>query len=201
MTGLFPDQPWSWVAAIGFLVFLVSSYMKIATLEHELSLRPRLRADARDGPDTLRIIPVAEPAGEGGRMQVTHEGLFRMIRVEASAFVTNCVVRVVRLRRGGADVSGFAPCGLRWFGSDGAGADSQDFVGTHYVLLLYRRPGRREWELQAPVRDRTGARFLYEPGDYEVQLLVSAPNVPRSVTIRGALHVGALFDDVTFHPQ
>lgn len=201
MTGLFSDQRWSWFAAIAFLVFLVSTYMKITALERVIHFQPRLRADARDSPDTLRIIRVAEPVGEAGHMKVTHDGLFKMIRVEASALVTSCVVRVVGLRQGGTDVPGFVPCGLRWFGLDGPGAEKRDFVGTHHVLLLYRRPTRPDWELQAPVREGVGARVLYDPGDYEVQILVSAPNVSRPLAIRGLLHVGAIFDDVTFSPQ
>ena len=36
--------------------------------------------------------------------------------------------------------------------------------------------------------------------DYEVQILVSAPNVQWPRTIRGVLHVGANFDDVSFSP-
>jgi hypothetical protein len=199
--GLLPSERWSWLAAVAFFVFLVSSYVRLSSLEAELNLRPRLRADARDSPETVRIIPVAEPVGERGQMQVTHNGLFKMIRVEASAFVTGCVVRVVGLRQAGTDVPGFVPCGLRWFGSDGAGAEQRDFVGTHFALLLLRRPTARMWELQAPVRDGTGARFIYEPGDYEVQILVSAPNVQWPRTIRGVLHVGTAFDDVTFSPQ
>lgn len=199
--GMLPSESWSWFAAIAFLVFLVASYVRLSALETEINLRPRLRADARDGPETVRIIPVAEPVGERGLMQVTHNGLFKMIRVEATAFVTGCVVRVVGLRQGGTDVPGFAPCGLRWFGADGEGAERKDFVGTHYALLLLRRPTSRVWELQAPLRDGTGPRFVYEPGDYEVQILVSAPNVQWPRTIRGVLHVGANFDDVSFSPS
>src|SRR5207249_2987557 len=81
---------------------------------------------------------------------------------------------------------------------DGEGADCKSFLGRDFVLLLDRRAARSEWQLQAAVREGRGARFWYEPGEYEVKLMVSAENALRDQVVSGVLRVGPELDDVKF---
>ncbi|HYY74042.1 MAG TPA: hypothetical protein VE662_04405, partial [Solirubrobacterales bacterium] len=85
---------------------------------------------------------------------------------------------------------GVRPHALRGFGRDGEGADCKSFLGRDFVLLLDRRPARPEWQLQAAVREGTGARVWYEPGEYEVKPMVSADNALRDHVVSGVLRVG-----------
>ena len=42
------------------------------------------------------------------------------------------------------------------------------------------------------------SRFWYEPGEYEVKLMVSAENALRDQVVSGVLRVGPGLDDVKF---
>lgn len=103
-----------------------------------------------------------------------HDGFLRLFTVQATAFVKNYTVRVNDVRQNGHTCDGFVPTPLRWYGADGPGSELRSFQGRG-----------------------TGARLRFEPGDYEVDLIVLAENVPPHPLITGVLRVGEQPDEVT----
>ena len=196
VSGLFPRVPWAALALAGFAVFVAVTYFTITKLEAQLLAQPRVRLDISEAPGNSRTIPMLQRQ-PGGRLAHTHDGFLRLFTVQATAFVKNCTVRVNDLRHHGYTCDGFVPTPLRWYGADGPGSELRSFQGRDYVLFLYRQPTERWWELQAPVREGTGVRLRYEPGDYEVDLVVLAENVPPHPLITVRLRVGEKPDDVT----
>jgi hypothetical protein len=195
--GLFPGVPWPVVALLGFIVFSAVSYVTIAGLEARLNTQPFIRLDASDNEWNNRALELEEP-DPTTRMVAAHGEFYKLVTVYASAYVKRCVVKVNNLSQDGQTCRGFVPGTLRWFGRDGQGAESKNFFGRDFALLLSRRPDRQKWQLQAPVRDGRGARFWYDPGEYEVELMVSAENAFRAHRIAGVLKIGPRFDDVNF---
>ena len=196
ISGLLPRVPWAVLALLGFAVFVAVTYATLTKLEGQLLTRPRLRLDISDAPGNCRSVPMLERQPDG-RLAHTYDGFLRLLTVQATTFVKNCAVRVSDLRQNGYTCDGFIPTSLRWYGADGPGSDLRSFQGRDFALFLYRRPAETWWELQAPVRERTGARVRYEPGEYEVELIVLAENVPPHPLIKGTLRVGEKPDDVT----
>lgn len=195
VSGLAPRVPWAALALVGFSVFVAFTYFILSHLEADFLARPRLRLDISDAPGNRRTVPSLERQPDG-RLAHTAEGFVRLLTVHATAFVKNCMVRVSDLRQNGYTCDGFVPTVLRWYGADGPGSELRSFQGRDFVLFLYRRPPETWWELQAPVREQ-GTRLRYEPGEYEVDLVVLAENVPPHPLITGMLRVGAKPDDVT----
>jgi hypothetical protein len=196
--GLLPEVPWPLVALLGFFAFSAASYATIARLESQLNVKAVIRLDASDNESNNRIIEIMEPDPVTRRLAHTHDAFFKLLTVTATPHARACTVKVNNLSQNGQTCPGFVPTALRWFGREGEGADCKHFVGRDFVLLLDRRAGKREWQLQGPVREGTGARFWYEPGEYEVELLVSAENALRDRRVAGVLRVGAELDDVKF---
>jgi hypothetical protein len=196
LSGLLPRVPWTLLALVGFGVFVAATYVTLTRLEAQLLARPRLRLDISDTPGNRRTVPMLERQPDG-RLARTQEGFLRLFTVQATAFVRNCVVRVSDLRKNGYTCDGFVPTSLRWYGADGPGSELRSFQGRDFVLFLHRWPADTWWELQAPVREGTGIRLRYEPGEYEVDLIVLAENVPPHPLITGTLRVGVNPDDVS----
>lgn len=196
VSGLWPRFPWSVLALIGFIVFVTATYIILTRLEAQLLARPRVRLDISDTPGNRRTVPMLERQGDG-RLTRAQDGFLRLFTVQATAFVKNCVVRVSDLRKNGYTCEGFVPTSLRWYGADGPGSELRSFQGRDFVLFLHRAPTDAWWELQAPVREGTGMRLRYEPGEYEVDLIVLAENVPPHPLITGTLRVGNNPDDVS----
>ncbi|MGH7312675.1 MAG: hypothetical protein ACREJV_05840 [Candidatus Rokuibacteriota bacterium] len=196
VSGLVPRVPWAALALVGFVVFVAATYVTLTKLEALLLARPRVRLDILAVPGNSRTIPMLERQ-PGGRLAHTQDGFLRLFTVHATSFVKNCTVRVNDLRHHGYTCDGFVPTPLRWYGADGPGSELRSFQGRDFVLFLYRQPAETWWELQAPVRGGTGVRLRYEPGDYEVDLIVLAENVPPHPPITGTLRVGENPDDVT----
>jgi hypothetical protein len=196
--GILPEVSWPLVALLGFLIFSVASYATIANLEAQLNTKAFFRVDASDNARNNRIIEIMEPDPVTRRLGHTHDAFFKLVTVHATSYARRCTVKVSYLSQNGQTCPGFVPTALRWFGRDGEGADCKSFLGRDFVLLLDRRPARPQWQLQAAVREGTGAQFWYEPGEYEVELMVSADNAPRDHVVAGVLRVGPQLDDVTF---
>jgi hypothetical protein len=196
--GLLPEVSWPLVALLGFFIFSAASYGRIVDLEAQLNAKAFLRVDASDNNTNNRIIGIMEPDPDTRRLVHTHDAFFKLVTVHATSQARSCMVKVNNLSQNGQTCPGFVPGGLRWFGRDGEGADCKSFVGRDFFLLLDRHPGRREWQLQAPVREGTGARLSYEPGEYEVELMVTAENALCDQIVAGVLRVGAELDDVKF---
>ena len=196
--GILPDISWPLVAALGFCIFSAASYATIANLEAQLNTKAFLRVDASDNESNNRIIEIMEPDATTRRLVHTDDAFFKLVTVHAMSYVRSCTVKVTNLSQNGQTCPGFVPSALRWFGRDGEGADCKSFLGRDFVLLLDRRPARPEWQLQAAVREGTGARFWYEPGEYEVKLMVSAENALRDQVVSGVLRVGPGLDNVKF---
>ena len=196
VSGLFPRVPWAALALAGFAVFVAVTYITFTKLEAQLLARPRVRLDVSDAPGNSRTIPMLERQ-PGGRLTYTQEGFLRLFSVHATSFVKHCTVRVNDLRRNGYTCEGFVPTALRWYGADGPGSELRSFQGRDFVLFLSRQPGETWWELQAPVREGPGAHLRYEPGDYQVDLIVLAENVPARPLITAIVRVGEKPDDVT----
>jgi hypothetical protein len=196
--GLFPEIPWTLAALLGFFVFSGVSYLTIASLEAQLNAKPVIRVDASDNERNNRIIEIMEPDPATRRMVHAHDAFFKLVTVYATSYAKSCTVKVTRLSQNGQPCPGFVPSALRWFGRDGEGAESKNFFGMDFVLLLSRRPDRPEWQLQAPLREGTGARLWYGPGEYEVELMVSAENTLRVHVVSGVLSIGPKFDEINF---
>jgi hypothetical protein len=196
--GILPAVPWPLVAALGFFIFSAASYATIATLEAQLNTKAFLRVDASDNESNNRSIEIMEPDPVTRRLVHTHDAFFKLVTVHATSYARSCTVKVDNLSQNGQTCPGFVPSALRWFGRDGEGADCKSFLGRDFVLLLDRRSVRPEWQLQATVREGTGARVWYEPGEYEVKLMVSADNALRDQVVSGVLRVGPRLDDVKF---
>ena len=196
--GILPDISWPLVAALGFFIFSAASYATIANLEAQLNTKAFLRVDTSDNESNNRIIEIMEPDATTRRLVHTDDAFFKLVTVHAMSYVRSCTVKVTNLSQNGQTCPGFVPSALRWFGRDGEGADCKSFLGRDFVLLLDRRAARSEWQLQAAVREGTGARFWYEPGEYEVKLMVSAENALRDQVVSGVLRVGPGLDNVKF---
>ncbi|MGH7310951.1 MAG: hypothetical protein ACREK6_19910 [Candidatus Rokuibacteriota bacterium] len=186
VSGLFPRVPWAALALVGFCVCVAVTYVTLAHLEAEVLARPRVRLDISGAPSNSRTVPLLERQPDS-RLARTHDGFLRLFTVQASSFVKNCTVRVNDVRQNGYTCAGFVPTPLRWYGADGPGAELRSFQGRDYVLFLYRQPPETWWELQAPVREGMGVRLRFEPGDYEVDLVVLAENAPPHPLITGRL--------------
>ena len=196
--GILPVISWPLVAALGFFIFGAASYATIANLEAQLNIKAFLRVDASDNESNNRIIEIMESDATTRRLVHTHDAFFKLVTVHAMSYVRSCTVKVTNLSQNGQTCPGFVPSALRWFGRDGEGADCKSFLGRDFVLLLDRRSARPEWQLQAAVREGTGVRFWYEPGEYEVKLMVSAENALRDQVVSGVLRVGPGLDNVKF---
>jgi hypothetical protein len=184
------------LALVGFCVYVAVTYLTLTHLEAEALARPRLRLDISSAPGNNRTVPLLERQPDGSLAR-TQDGFLRLFTVQATALVKNCTVRINDLRQNGYTCDGFVPTSLRWYGADGPGSELRSFQGRDYVLFLYRPPTETWWELQAPVRDGTRARLRFEPGDYEVDIIVLAENVSAHPLITGALRVGERPDEVT----
>ncbi len=195
--GFWPHAPWSVVASFGFLAFAVLSYLKIATLETQLEARPLIGVITADTDDNNRIIEMMEPDPATRRLVHTHDAFFKLLAIRPTAYVRNCMVKVTDLAQNGETCAGFVPTTLRWFGRDGEGSEHKSFAGKDFAILLCRQAAHPEWQLQAPVREVAGARVWYEPGKYEIELVVSAENALRDEVVRGVLSVGPELNDVT----
>ena len=195
---ILPGISWPLVAVLGFFIFGAASYGTIANLEAQLNTKAFLRVDASDNESNNRMVKIMEPDPVTRRLVHTHDAFFKLVAVHATSYAQSCTVKVTKLSQNGQPCPGFVPSALRWFGRDGEGADCKSFLGQDFVLLLDRRSVRPEWQLQAAVREGTGARFWYEPGEYEVRLMVSAENALRDQVVSGLLRVGPGLDDVKF---
>ena len=196
--GLFPGVPWPLVALLGFLVFSAVSYVTIAGLEARLNTAPLIRIDASDNEWNNRPIDLGTSDPAARDTVDAHDGFDKLVTVYSSSYVRRCAVKVNNLTQDGQTCRGFVPGPLRWLGRDGKGAEYKNFFGRDFVLLLSRHPDRQKWQLQAPVRDGRGARLWYDPGEYEVELMVSAENAFRTHVIAGVLKIGPRIDDVNF---
>ncbi|HEY7363059.1 MAG TPA: hypothetical protein VIE37_03045 [Methylomirabilota bacterium] len=196
VSGLFPRVPWAALALVGFCVYVAVTYFTLTHLEAQLLAQPRIRLDISGVPGNSRTVPLLERQPDG-RLTRTHDGFLRLLTVQATSFVKNCTVRVNDLRQNGYTCDGFVPTTLRWYGADGPGSELRSFQGRDYVLFLYRQPAETWWELQAPVREGTGVRLRFAPGEFEVDIVVLAENVPPHPPITGTLRVGEKLDEVT----